>query len=109
MEKGPVRSGSVVIYPDGGGAPPVLLAQPWPNPGRAPIRFQIDVPVARAAKVSIFDVRGRLLRRLEYPAGSHLGVWDGTDSGGRPAPSGTYFLRLEGSGPVTTRKVVLLH
>jgi hypothetical protein len=106
--RGPVASRPVVVYPDGGDGRPILLAPAWPNPGRAPIRFQLDVPVARTGKVSIFDVRGRLLRRLEYPAGSHLGVWDGKDSGGRRAPSGTYFLRLEGSGPVTTRKVVLL-
>jgi len=109
MAKGLVGSRTAVVYPDGGDGQAILLAQPWPNPGRAPIRFQIDVPVARAGKVSIFDVRGRLVRRLEYPAGSHLGTWDGKDSGGRLLPSGAYFLRLEGSGPVTTRKVVLLH
>jgi hypothetical protein len=107
--KGGIASRPVVVYPDGGGGQPVLLAQPWPNPGNPPIRFRLDVPVARTAKVSIFDLRGRLVRSLVYPAGSHLGVWDGRDHGGKAAASGTYYLRLEGSGPVTTRKVVLIH
>jgi len=108
-ETGPVGSRPVTIYRDGGDGVATALSRPWPNPGSAPIRFQLDVPVALTAKVSIFDVKGRLIRRLDYPAGSHLGIWDGYDGGGRRAPAGVYFLRLDGSGPVTTRKVVLLH
>ncbi len=49
-----------VVYPDGGDGQTVLPGPALAQPRRTgPIRFLIDVPVARTGKVSIFDVRGR--------------------------------------------------
>ena len=63
------------------------------------------------ARVSIFDVAGRLLRQFEnkdYPQGDHVVRWDGRDGDGRRVPAGIYFVRLEAGGVVGTRKVVSL-
>jgi hypothetical protein len=58
--------------------------------------------------VGVYDLRGRLLHEQELAAGSQQLVWDGRGPDGRRAASGTYLLRLEGSGRIVTRKVVLL-
>lgn len=54
----------------------------WPNPAMRgmPIR------TSRGGSIMISDATGRLIR-------SSIGEWDGLDAQGRPAPSGTYFLR----------------
>jgi len=58
----------------------------------------------------IFDVRGRLVRRLferDEAAGSHAASWDSRDANGTVVPSGVYFCRLEALGHAVTRKMVL--
>ncbi len=55
------------------------------------------------AWLGVYDVRGRLLRRLD-PAAS----WDGRDGRGQRLAHGVYFLRQERSAaPRTTRKLLL--
>jgi hypothetical protein len=68
-----------------------------PNPFRESTR--IDYTLARPGRVeiSVFDVAGKRLRQWvrEHPAaGAQSVTWDGTDDGGRRAPSGVYFCRL---------------
>jgi hypothetical protein len=53
------------------------------------------------AEVALFDVSGRLVRRLardSYPAGYQALVWDGRDDRGVRVPTGIYFLHAK-SGP----------
>jgi M6 family metalloprotease-like protein len=106
---GPLATRELVLFPDGGDGHAVSLTMPWPNPSSGSVRMLLDIPVAEPGQLTIVDLRGRLLMSRVFPPGSHLFVWDGHDADGRRAASGTYFIRLEGSGPVTTRKVVLLH
>ncbi|PID79757.1 hypothetical protein CSB20_09165 [bacterium DOLZORAL124_64_63] len=107
-EMGPVVSRPVYVYPDGGPDPILYLEKPYPNPTSAGVRFQVDWPGPGGATVGVYDLRGRLLHARELSAGSQQLIWDGCDPDGRRAAAGTYFLRLEGSGRVVTRKVVLL-
>jgi hypothetical protein len=75
--------------------------QPNPFNPRTTIRF--DLPVAGQARLSIYDLAGRLVRILvegEIPAGSHEAVWDGRDESGRAVPSGSYLARLVAGGKV---------
>ena len=99
-------------------APPVgrvTFAPPVPNPSSAPVSLRFELPEAAAARLDVFDVNGRLVRRLvkaELPAGAHDVNWDGNDGNGTPAAAGSYYLRLTvngGSGaPAINRKVVLV-
>ncbi len=106
---GPVASRSVVVYPDGSDGSVVLFGEPWPNPFSETVRFLLDVPAGRTGTVKIFDLRGRLVATKLYGPGQQLALWDGLTENGVRLPAGVYYLRLEGTGSVLTRKVVLIH
>jgi len=75
----------------------------WPNPSRGAVYLQGDFDGA-THRVSIYDVTGRQVRRLQLPPG-HGSFWDGRDRDGRPVAPGQYWLRLgDGSrGPTLVR------
>lgn len=107
---GEVASRPVEIYPDGGPAPIGVLGRPWPNPSAdGSVRFAAEVPSGPSRRVAVYDLRGRRIRDWLLPAGQHVLLWDGLDSGGRRAAAGTYLLRMEAQGGHLTRKVVLVH
>jgi hypothetical protein len=59
--------------------------------------------------LAIFDLRGRLVRRLaarDFPAGEHTLHWDGRDTNGREVANGLYFVRVVMSGEAHTSKTV---
>lgn len=81
-----------------------------PNPfnPRTTIAFDLERP--GRARLSIFDVRGMLVRQLldeSRGAGPHAVIWDGRDRNGRQVPSGTYLARLQ-TGAVTLESKMLL-
>jgi hypothetical protein len=89
----------------------VALLSNAPNPfnPRTEIRFRMAMDSVVA--LDVFDLRGRLVRRLvagARPAGDHAVVWDGRDDDGRLVPSGTYFSRLRARGANLTGKMVLV-
>jgi hypothetical protein len=82
-----------------------------PVPFRSELRLSLTLPRAEEASVDVYDVQGRLVRRLLHrslPAGSHRLLWDGRTGGGARAPAGIYFLRYAGGGAAELRRVVLL-
>lgn len=100
-------------YPtDVPGAPAVLRLYPnQPNPFNPMTTLRFDLPVGGKVRLEVYDVAGRLIRTLldaDLPAGGHQAVWDGTDSGGRGMPSGSYFARLSAFGKVETVRMGLV-
>lgn len=86
-----------------------LTVIPNPFSGRTEVRFGLVRP--SRARLSIYDVAGRLVRRLlddGRDAGQHTVAWDGLNADGRATPAGIYFARLETDQREVTRKVVLL-
>jgi len=79
----------------------------WPDLGAGHI-----APGMRSVRLSIHDLSGRLVRRLdpaECPDGGFGAVaWDGLDDAGARAVCGTYFVRLEADGVLATRKLTVL-
>ncbi|MCK4410139.1 MAG: hypothetical protein KAW67_08640, partial [Candidatus Eisenbacteria sp.] len=77
-----------------------------PNPTTAPATIGYTLPEGwRSARLSVHDVAGRLVRRLDPATGTHGFVtidWDGTASSGERVASGVYFVRLEVDGAVAT-------
>jgi hypothetical protein len=64
-----------------------------------------------AVRLEVVDLRGRRLRTLH--AGPATGrwqeaAWDGRDAAGRPAPSGTYLVRLSGAGEIARGSLSLI-
>ena len=84
----------------------LVLAPPYPNPGREEIVFRYSVPHGGPVTVEVYDVRGRLVTELaRRSAGDGVersAVWS-TDR----VPSGVYFAVLQASGERTSRKVVI--
>ena len=98
---------------EGGGPAPggVLLGPPVPNPGRGGLRIPFSVPRESPATLTVFDVRGRLVRTVAqgtFARGAHWAVWDGRGVDGAPARSGVYFYRLQVGGEVLSRRGFLL-
>lgn len=99
---------------DAGEAPAVrlALAQNHPNPFRAGTQIPFVLPRTESVRLDIYDVTGRLVRRLvdgTLPAGDHAIGWDGRTSGMASMPSGVYLYRLEAGGEAIERRMLLLH
>ncbi|MBW7997052.1 MAG: T9SS type A sorting domain-containing protein [Candidatus Glassbacteria bacterium] len=89
------------------------LSPSAPNPFNPSTEISYTVPEGGAVPVAlkVFDSRGRLVRTLVkgiIEPGQYSVTWDGTDNSGRILSSGVYFYRMEASGFVMTRKMVLL-
>jgi hypothetical protein len=86
-----------------------LTIAPNPSVGPAVVRYELarDAQVA----ITIFDVSGRLVARLEggaLTAGPHECAWDGRDAGGRLVAPGTYMLRIDDGSAKLTQRIVRL-
>jgi subtilisin family serine protease len=88
-----------------------LLEQNVPNPFLPATTIAYTVPRDGVVRLAVFDVSGRLVRRLvgaAQEAGRHEVVWDGRDAAGRRAAGGVYFYRLATGGVGETRRMVRL-
>jgi hypothetical protein len=95
----------------GAAPPPISLSYGAPNPFFRSTSVTMSIPQGGEATLAVYDVRGRLVRRLAagtQSPGDHVVTWDGRDRNGRLVPAGTYFIRMDASGEAFTRKVVLI-
>ncbi len=105
-----------VVEADDGASPPpgtLRLDANFPNPFNPTtrIRFQLGGEIDQRVRLDIYDVQGRLQRRLvdgTLAAGSYQHSWDGRDEYGKSLASGLYFARLKVGNRVETRKMTLL-
>lgn len=82
-----------------------LLAQPNPSSSRLSLVLS-GRPSLQGGRVFIFDLSGRLVRELDWPAGTQSRGWDGFDHSGRSVANGIYHARYEsGSRRAQTRIV----
>ena len=83
-----------------------------PNPATSHASIGCTLPERwRSARLSVHDVAGRLVRRLDPAMGAQGFVaadWDGRASSGERVASGVYLVRLEVDGAVATQRMVLL-
>ncbi len=87
------------------------MEQNLPNPFNPATMINFDVPFRSKVRISIYNVKGQLVRILVdrvFETGRKTVVWDGRDSGGHGASSGVYFCRMEAQDFVQTRKMILL-
>jgi|GEM_PF-537698 len=94
------------------------LSQNYPNPFNPQTVIRFDIPEGTSSslqlvrtKLAVFDVRGRLVRKLidrVLSPGRHSVTWDGTDAHLVEVRSGIYFYRLESGTFRSTRKMALL-
>jgi hypothetical protein len=92
--------------------PAALRVQSAPNPFHPSTVILLDLPAAGATRVEIYDLQGRMVKRLVntwLPAGRHFVTWDGTDAQGRHAAAGVYFSRVAAAGLQTGQRLVKLN
>ncbi len=88
------------------------LDQNQPNPFNPRTTIHYHLASTAAVSIDVFDVSGRLVRRLVgsevRAAGTHVAAWDGQDSFRQPVASGTYFCRLVAPGVSEVRRMTLV-
>ena len=91
---------------------PQLLPTPNPFNPETEIHVQFaEDPGARNILLRIFDVQGRLVRRLWSGVTGTREVavrWNGSADSGAPVASGVYFARVDYAGTTSTAKLMLL-
>ncbi len=110
LEKVPDGTPTPQVQPKSGSSR-AWFESSYPNPtvGRTSLVYHLS----RRGEVSvaIYDVAGRLVRRLvsgPMEAGSHTVHWDGRDGSGRSVASGVYLAKLVAAGDRDTRRLVVV-
>jgi predicted outer membrane repeat protein len=97
---------------EGSDIPEAFALRPCkPNPFSSTTSIAFDVPVAAHVSITIFDTRGRIIKRLsgdKYEAGHRAVTWRGEDETGASVSSGVYFVRMETGTFQDMKKVMLL-
>lgn len=114
--------------------PATMLHQNFPNPfprpelGQTRTRIWFDLHEQSPVELTIYDLRGHVVRRLIPDRGCGRVVlapglygregegempcvqtrWDGRDDAGRLVPRGVYIIRLTAAGQQFTRRIVFL-
>ena len=93
------------------GAAVLTMSAAFPNPFRSSSAVVFLLAADQRVRVDVFDIAGRLVRRLldgPLPAGEHQVAWDGLGAGGRSTANGVYFYRLQAGDEQVVRRVVRL-
>lgn len=99
----------VAALPGAEDAPRFAFDSAAPNPFVEQTRIAFTLPAPADARVSVYDVSGRLVARLlDAPAASGRTElrWTGRNAAGSSVAPGVYFLRLEAGQSRETRRVV---
>lgn len=88
------------------------IAQNRPNPFNPVTTIHFELPEGAPVSLSVYDVKGRLVRSLvdtdAHAPGRFDVRWDGRDEAGSRVASGIYFYRLEAGDFVESRSMVML-
>jgi streptogramin lyase len=88
-----------------------VLHDNFPNPFNPTTEIRFDLKKNADLKLSIFDIRGRLvsvLVNMNMKAGSHQITWNGRDRQGRLMPSGVYIYQLQAGDVRLSSKMMLI-
>jgi flagellar hook assembly protein FlgD len=82
-----------------------------PNPTPAGARIHLRYPHPQQVAVSLYDIRGRLVR--EFPTqrltgGESVVEWDGRNGEGKQIAGGLYFFLIRSQDSVERKAVVVL-
>ncbi len=97
-------------------APAILagfaLNAAYPNPFNPRTTIGFDLPGELSMELIVYDVSGRLVRKLVngiiYAEGHNEISWDGRNDEGAMVPAGVYFYQLTAENNVATRRMTLI-
>jgi hypothetical protein len=87
------------------------LDQNYPNPFNPSTQIQFKIPENGWVNLDIYNVLGQKVRQLlsdHLEKGLHRITWDGKDDRGEALANGVYFYRLQTSGIIETKKMILI-
>jgi hypothetical protein len=88
------------------------LYRNFPNPFSDHTTVEFEVPERTSVNLAVYDVQGRLVRRLingrVIEADTYEVEWDGRNDAGARAAKGVYFVRLEAGTQRAVRKLTLV-
>ena len=91
---------------------PSGLMGSYPNPFNPSTTIMYSVASKGPVSINIYDVSGRLVRKLldgkVVEAGQHKVSWNGINGSGSHVASGAYFCRMVTAGKSSSIKVILL-
>jgi hypothetical protein len=82
-----------------------------PNPARGLFQIQFQLSQPSPISLSIYDVSGRLVRKLQegwLSAGTYEVEYLCDDIQGRPVPAGVYFCQLVSAGTSLMKKLIII-
>jgi len=83
----------------------------YPNPFNASIKINFTILIQTQAKLTIYDIAGRLIWEKLYTSlsiGEYSVDWDATNSFGKKISSGLYIVQLSTEDHTDSQKIVLL-
>ena len=88
----------------------------YPNPSNPETWIPFDLAVSADVEISVYDVSGKLIRRLSlghrkagnYRTANKSGYWDGLNEHGESVSSGIYWVQMRGGDFVQMRRLVIL-
>jgi len=87
------------------------LHQNYPNPFNPATVISFSLPTGSHVKLDVYNIMGQKVMTVidgYRPAGNHAVTWEGRGAGDEPVASGVYFYRIETSGFVNCKKMLLL-
>ena len=87
------------------------LVGAYPNPFNPQTKIAFTLRGPQHVKLFIYDAHGRRVAELAdqaFDAGSHSVEWNGRNSEGQPAASGTYFIQMTSEEGVQVQKATLV-
>ncbi len=107
--------GPVNVRIDGEGDVPSLpnsteLVSIYPNPfnGNNSTNICVRVKENEVSDLSIYNLKGQLVRKDKILAGNHTIKWNGLDNYGKACSNGIYFIKMKSATYSKTSKVLLL-
>ncbi len=89
-----------------------LTLDNFPNPFNPSTTIVYSLPADGKVDLSVYDIRGRLVKTLTRgelrAAGIGNATWRGDDEQGRPVAGGVYLVRLQANGRVATLRVAVI-
>ncbi len=82
-----------------------------PNPFQSNTSIRFDLEKTQNVDITISDISGKLVRRLQQSTKLNSGVqnltWDGKSDSGAKLASGSYFISIKGETVNTTKTIIL--
>jgi hypothetical protein len=91
---------------------PQLTCNIYPNPFAKDVNIRIDNPKADKVDISIYNIRGQLVKRIYegvLEKGTQNYQWNSSESTIADKASGMYFLRIKTEDKVITKKMVRIN